>query len=283
MAVPTPRVYGTGLARTRDVPILLCGHHKVGTNLLLKVVKSLAAEFDWSFRVVAGRVETPPTDADVVVLLHSLVNLDSITMPYTGAHFIRDPRDVIVSGYLYHRRCTEPWCTNELVYPSRPIRFPKVPFLLEHRPEAWKEQYLNSLGGKSYQENLRGLNQRDGLLFEMHNYGRWTIEGMLDWDYSRPGIVEVRFETLMSEFDATFKSLFEHFGLSGEEISKALEIAAKEDLSRMTEEEIQEIEHVSSSQTTRWREFFEDVHKETFKQLFGDALVRLGYEDSNDW
>ena len=26
---------------------------------------------------------------------------------------IRDPREIIISGYLYHKRCTEIWCINK--------------------------------------------------------------------------------------------------------------------------------------------------------------------------
>jgi hypothetical protein len=43
----------------------------------------------------------------------------------------------------------------------------------------------------------------------------WTIESMLNWNYSLPNMLEVRFETVMSEFDATFQKLFESFGFSG--------------------------------------------------------------------
>ncbi len=106
---------------------------------------------------------------------------------------------------------------------------------------------------------------------------------MLSWDYSRRNMLEVRFETVMSEFDATFKKLFESFGFSAQELSKASRIAAKEDLGRMTDKQTQAMEHVSSRGTTKWKKYFGEVHKETFKHRFGDALVRLGYETSNDW
>jgi hypothetical protein len=283
MSTPAARVFGKGTNRKRDVPIFICCYHKVGTVLLGKVVQSLCLDFGWSFRLVAGRIDTPPTDADVVVFLHSLVNLDSVGIPYTGAHFIRDPRDVIVSGYLYHLRCDEKWCTNKNLEPISPIRFPQVPYSQEQRSEEWKKQYLRSLRGRSYQETLRSLDECDGLLFEMCNYGRWTIESMLNWNYSLPNMLEVRFETVMSEFDVTFKKLFESFGLAGRELSKALRIVAKEDLGRMTDEQLAAMDHVSSGGTTKWQKYFGEVHKEAFKHRFGDALVRLGYEASNDW
>jgi len=87
----------------------------------------------------------------------------------------------------------------------------------------------------------------------------------------------------VSQFDATFRTLFESFGLSAQQTSAALHIATKYDLTRMTDDQIRASDHVSSRDTTKWRKYFREVHKETFKRRFGDALVRLGYETSNDW
>ncbi|MBL28160.1 MAG: hypothetical protein CMM50_11505 [Rhodospirillaceae bacterium] len=38
-----------------------------------------------------------------------------------------------------------------------------------------------------------------------------------------------------------------------------------------------------SGQIGRWREAFTDRHRALVKQLAGDAIVRLGYEESDDW
>lgn len=38
-----------------------------------------------------------------------------------------------------------------------------------------------------------------------------------------------------------------------------------------------------SGKTGDWREHFTEEHKELFKDVTGDLLVRLGYEKDNDW
>ena len=38
-----------------------------------------------------------------------------------------------------------------------------------------------------------------------------------------------------------------------------------------------------SGKTGGWREYFKDEHKQLFKDVAGNLLVELGYEDSNDW
>jgi hypothetical protein len=266
-----------------DMPIYLFCYHKVGTTLLTKTWQRLCTAFGWRFREVFGQCERIPTDADVVLFAHSLVDLRSAPGPYVGAHWVRDPRDVIVSGYLYHRRCSEPWCLNTDFSTRPPIVYPRVPASQQHRPESWKAAYLASLGKRSYQQNLLQRSQREGLLFEMDHYGAWTIESMMSWDYGNTRIAEVRFEAAMSDYDGTFRALFERFGFSARQVQWALRLIAAEDLSRMTDRQLSANRHITSRQTTRWRAYFDDCLKRAFKERFGDALVRLGYETSEDW
>jgi len=38
-----------------------------------------------------------------------------------------------------------------------------------------------------------------------------------------------------------------------------------------------------SGKTGGWTQHFTDEHKELFKDVAGDLLVRLGYEPGNEW
>jgi hypothetical protein len=87
----------------------------------------------------------------------------------------------------------------------------------------------------------------------------------------------------MRDFDKTFLRLFKHFGFSDTQISEAIKIARKEDLSRMSHKQLRSRLHISSKQTTKWKRYFKDFHKDDFKRRFGDALIQLGYEVSNRW
>lgn len=267
----------------RDIPIYLFCYHKVGTVLLAKVFRNLCAENGWTFERIFGKCEQIPRNSDVVLFTHSLIDLDLLDKPYVGVHLIRDPRDVIVSGYLYHKRCKEEWCFNSNFDLSVPILYPRVPYSQEHRPEAWKTEYLKSLRGKSYQQTLNDLTESEGLLFEMNHYGAWTIESMLDWNYENQNVEEIRFEELMNDFDQTFRRMFEYCGFSAVQVEQGLQIAAREDLNRLNDDELERNTHISSRQTTKWHKYFTAVHQEAFKERFGDALVRLGYKTEQDW
>jgi hypothetical protein len=164
-----------------------------------------------------------------------------------------------------------------------PITFPKVPLSQQHRPEKWKIAYIKSLGGRSYRANLVARSRHEGLLFEMNNYGRWTIESMGSWDYNNKNILELKFESLMAKYDETLERIFSHFGFSDKTIRSCLKVAAKHDINRMSEETIQNNGHIASRKTTKWMTYFDEALKEEFKDTFGDVLVKLGYEENNDW
>jgi hypothetical protein len=262
-----------------NLPIYLFCHHKGGTVLLLKVFRKLCDEFDWSLEQIVGQCRTVPPNVEVVLLMHSQIDFDAIHIPpFVGVHLRRDPRDVIVSGYLYHRRCSEPWCINTDLDFTSPIVFPRVPYSQEHRSESWKRDYLKSLKGQSYQQILLDLNQEDGLLFEMDHYGSWTIEDMLNWNYEIDNILEVKFEEIMSMYDISFLRILEHCGFSGQPLQKAVQISFDEDLNRMSDDELENNAHIVSRETGKWEKYFTPTLETAFSDRFGDALVRLGYE-----
>jgi len=230
-----------------------------------------------------GKQTEIPNDSDVILFGHSLIDIDALKTSFIGVHFIRDPRDIIVSGYLYHSRTTEKWCINTDFSLEPPILSPKVPYSQQYRSEGWKINYLKSLGGKSYQQNLLNLSQSDGLLFEMNNYGAWTLESMQQWHYNRGNILEVRFESLMNDFDTVFQVIFEYLGFSKSQIRTALSIVARHDLKRKTDKQIQAMKHVSFRETSKWQSFFKEKHKNEFRSKFGNILIDLEYEKTNEW
>lgn len=264
--------------RRRQVPIYLFCHHKVATVLLTQVFRDLCARFGWRFERVLGR-RAVPDGADIVLFMHSGADPAVLPGPFVGAHFIRDPRDVIVSGFLFHRRCDEGWCVNTDFDDTSPIGFPQVPYSQEHRPESWKREYLAQLGGRSYQQNLRERSDAEALSFEMARYGGWTTEDMLAWNYQHPAIAEFRYEELMAGYDAGFERLFRHCGLDAGQLATALSLAAAHDLSRKTDAQIRSNRHVSSREASKWRKFFQPVHEQEFADRFGDAVSRLGYAE----
>lgn len=267
-----------------DAPLVISCHHKSGSTLMHTVFRKVCAEFgwrlQWNFKTTPARL---PRDVDVLVLGHGQIDLGQMESPYRGAHVIRDPRDVVVSGYQYHLYTDEDWCVNEDFDETAPINAPQIPFWIEERGEAEKREFLRSLGGRSYQENLKARSEAEGILFEISGYSAWTIDQMRAWDYDDPDVVELKFEDVLGDFDAEMRRMFVGLGLTGRWLERAVEIAATEDLGRMDRERLETDPHIQSRGSSRWERFFTDEHKAAFKERFGDAVVKLGYAESNDW
>lgn len=233
-----------------------CAHHKVGTVWFTQVLRAVAREWGLSFAKVA--LPTDPDDADALLYPHA-DRFDRKRFerePFRGSHMVRDPRDVIVSAYFYHR-----WT-----------------------PEAWAQTPRDEHGGLSYQEYLNSLPQEEGLLAEIR-YNKTTRQ-MAAWDYEQPEFLELRYENVLGDEHDTFLRIFHHYGFTDAAATKAADIATRFNFDKVTKRRVGEVKagaHLRSGKPGEWRELFGEAHRALFLDLHGDALVRLGYEDTDDW
>src|SRR5262249_21912920 len=165
----------------------------------------------------------------IITFGHSLIDFDLSTIPHKGVRLIRDPRDIWLSGYLYHQRCKERWCTNECFDLTPPILPPRIPYSQHHRSAEWKRTYLVGLNGLSYQRNLIWKERDSGLDFERNRYTDWTIEAMLAWKPD-PDTIDVKMEVFMADFDGTLTLMLQHFGIREADIPVIVAALASEDI-----------------------------------------------------
>ena len=195
-----------------------------------------------------------PAGTDIFFQNHSLIDLKSLDKPYRGIHLIRDPRDVIISGCLYHQKAEEPWL---------------------HQPR-------QLLGGLTYQQKINSLETlEEQIFFEMENAGKRTIEEMIAWDYGQPDFIEVKYEDLIEDQDLTlFHQIFSFLGFPGKTLPSLLAIAYQNSLFSGN---LSKSLHIRSGKKEQWKDYFNQKHKERFTALFGDALIQLGYEEDQSW
>ena len=256
-------------------------YHKTGTVLLEHIMRTVAGRLGLTIALHYGLVEKIEPAADIVLLPHSLVGPDFAGRPFRAIRVVRDPRDIWVSGYLYHRRCREDWCTNVDFDPSPPILHPRVDFSLQHYPESWKRAYLAGLGGKSYQRNLLERDQQAGLAFELAGFTGCTLEAMRSWQLATPDLLLVQLEAMTRDFDGAFAAIFEHLGFGDDEGAQAVELARPHDVARMSDQAVAQNRHIHSRTISRWREFLSAAQIDEFERRYGDVIVNLGYRLRN--
>jgi hypothetical protein len=173
----------------------------------------------------------------------------------TGAgrvnYFIyRDPRDLLVS---------------------------QVFFATDMHEEHGMHDFYNSL--PDFDERLKvaitGID-RDGL--KMVSV-KQRYEGVFQW-LGQKNVMCIRFEDLINNRDATLMSMLDEVEKAGYKIPTPREKA----LSVLVEAIQPKKSHTfRSGKTGGWVNHFTDEHKTLFKEVAGDLLVQLGYEENSDW
>jgi len=239
--------------RAPRVTLVHCAHHKVGTVWWGNILRTMAERCGVQYAQIASGDE--PIAAEVCLFEHSR-HFDRASFagrPFRGTHMIRDPRDVVVSGYFYHLWTTERWA---------------------NLPDA-------RYGGRSYREELNRRDRHDGLMLEIERVtlGQLLRE-MLTWDYAQPEFLELRYEDVIANEAAWFDRAFRHFGLTGRDVDRGLDIVAEMSFSHVAGRTVGEVgttSHLRSGRPGEWREHLDAAHLERWQELAGGAVAQLGY------
>jgi hypothetical protein len=257
--------------------LLVFSYHKSGTSLFLHVMTKVSDRLGLTLANHYGLVDRLGLEPDVILLPHSVLRAP-LDRPYRAIRLIRDPRDIWVSGYLYHLRCDEGWCRNTDLDPTPPIGWPQVDYSVAHWPEDWKRRYLERLNGQSYQQNLASRSLADGLDFELDGYTGCTMATMRQWKLNGADTLDVRLEVLMADFDGEMLRIFDHFGFTAAQSQAALEVARSEDVRRMDEAAMGARPQIYSRTLSKWRDILPAAQIARFEARHGDLIRELGYE-----
>lgn len=174
------------------------------------------------------------------------------------SRFVRDPRDLIVSGYYYHKRGAEEWT--------------KVP---SPTTDDWKVVNGNvpeGIGGKSYYEYLNSVDEVTGMLAEL-SFRKHHLESMLAWPESSQILVQ-RYEDILGNEEYAFDRIAEHFRVGWPRRLAIRALARHYRAGRRSNDP-----HIRSVVSKQWVEKMpEQVHHE-FLNSYSDILDRYQYTD----
>jgi hypothetical protein len=178
-------------------------------------------------------------------------NVSFLTQSGRANYFIyRDPRDLLVS---------------------------QVFFATDMREEHGMHDFYKSLPdfGERLKIAITGID-RDGLYMVSV---KQRYEGVFQW-LAQPNIMCVRFEDLVNNLDATLNAMLDEVEKTGYRIPTPRAQA----LSALVDAIQPKKSHTfRSGKTGGWTQYFSDEHKSLFKDVAGDLLARLGYEQNNNW
>jgi hypothetical protein len=175
------------------------------------------------------------------------------------SRFIRDPRDLVVSGYFYHLRGTEPWL--EIEAPTESDWY----FANGRIPVGLRAS------GSSFVDYLRSLPEEEGLLAELE-FREMHLESMAHWPAAHADIATFRYEDIIGNERAVFLELFNFYGLSPLERRLGMFFANRYSIGNRRSDP-----HVRNPASGQWRKHFTPRVRRAFTAKYAGLVAQLGY------
>ncbi len=185
------------------------------------------------------------------------VDIGRLGEDFRIVRFVRDPRDLIVSGYFYHLRGAEPWFRM-------------------HSPT---RQYWNAINGnipdgispgESYSDYLQSLGIEDGLIAEIQ-FRKHHLESLRHWSINEK-IKVFKYETIIGREAETFREIFDFYQLSKLEKAAGAWLA-----DRFSMKNRQEDRHLRDPRPGQWQQHFTQRVQTYFDDRYADLILKLDY------
>lgn len=241
-----------------------CGYHKCLTMYFRRVSKKTAVcdnPFSGQYRHFFHRLDEFYRDCasyNISSVSGHCLDLERFS-DIRAVHIIRDPRDMIVSGYYYHKRAGEPWCNYvnptdddwSIVNASVPKALP---------------------GETSFADYLNNVSLEEGLAAEFE-FRQKHFASMMAWPTDDPRVMTVRYEDILGNEAETFRRIYNFYGLSFHTKFFAGMYANRYSL----KSERRLASHIRNPKKGQWRDLFTPELTGEFNERFGDLLAKYGY------
>lgn len=244
--------------------LIHCSYHKCLTVYYGRVMRGLFNKvLRWSggYRHFNSNVEEFYRGSDrfrLASVNNHAIDLGRLT-PFRMTRFLRDPRDLVVSGYFYHKRGAEEWAREP-----------------NPTDEAWR--LVNGLvprgmkgSGLSFAAYLESIPEEDGLLAELE-FRRAHFDSMAAWPHEHPDVLVQRYEDVLGDEKQAFARIFEHYGLSELERTVGGFFVRRHALKKRPSDP-----HVRNPSSGQWRKRFTPRVREAFEAQHPGLIQKLGY------
>jgi hypothetical protein len=242
--------------------LLHCGYHKCLTVFSARCFTDVLGDRFHDFHGDSDHFHAEHSRYVVSAVTDVKPNLSRLD-EWRVSRFIRDPRDLLVSGYFYHRKGVEPW-TNEV--PTN--------------PPGWRLRLQMAglvLPGESFAAALQRLDQEDGLIAEML-FRQPTFRNMNRWP-NDPRVRVWKYEEILGHEVETMDAVAEHYGWTeGEDMERRQLLRERAEFWRAGDGRLSWDSHVRNPQSGQWRNEFTPKVRAAFVALCGDLPQHLGYE-----
>ena len=251
-------------------PIFGNSKPKSGSHLLLQILNGFTQIMPYRY-VEADPIRTINKDGGRRTADRVAADLRKVPQGVIGWGYVEaSPENVAV--------LCQPNRVNYFIYRDpRDMLVSQVFFATDMHEEHGMHEYYKSLPDFGARLNIAitGI-ERDGL--KMVSV-KQRYEGVFQW-LDQKHVKCLRFEDLINHRDVTLNAMLDEVEKTGYKIPTPRERS----LAVLVDAIQPKKSHTfRSGKTGGWKQHFTDEHKKLFKEVAGDLLVRLGYEQNNDW
>jgi hypothetical protein len=256
---------------TVDLPTLLgISFPKSGTHLLDQILLGFSHVAPYAKRVHSFYAEYEGESGKKREPQQALAWLDSLqSNDVASAHLFAQPEAVT-------RVCSPKFIPYFIFRDPRDVVVSHVFYVTEMESRHVHHAYYQTLS--NFDERLKvSILGRQDTNIEFPNIAD-RFAPYLDW-LNHKEVFSIHFEDLINNRIETLTNIMNHFlgkvplHTSRDWILSSLEFAINPNKSPT----------FRSGKTGEWKKYFKDEHKRIFKEVAGDLLVRLGYENDNNW
>lgn len=264
------------------------GHARSASTWITWIVERLCSRMGQHYGTFYGRILDRYETVDNFIeqknldfLLFPEGNIEkanSISRDYRGFHVIRDPRDMLVSGYFYFKK--------------------------GHSTEGNPRM-------DEFQAEVANLNG-EGLMLKTLEFFRPYFNNLRTWEYDNPNILEIKYESLILDPVNQFKLIFDHLGLlTNTPCPSQLQVFVNRIYNRgyipfsfryekFCEKEIQGVvnrydfqkmskldkkrkagtPHYRKGKARVWQDHLSEEMLKVFNEMYPDLLIKTGYASS---
>jgi hypothetical protein len=187
---------------------------------------------------------------DVCLISNGDASKDILDPTSKGVHVFRDPRDILISAYFSHKN--------------------------SHSVEGWPELV-------EHRKKLNNSSLKDGLELEMEFCeGFYNI--LRSWNLNEKNVIQMRMEDITKDI-TELKRVFKFFGWQkalGDSESIWEQFSFKNLSGGRKQGQEDSNHHWRKGVSGDWVNYFDDI-KDTFKEKYGDIVIKYGYEQNNNW
>lgn len=260
------------IARRFSRPVRVhCGYHKCLTMFSRKVYKRASIVHSATHGLLPGhasrfrhfyhRLDAFYDNADRYGICSlsghalDLANFEDIRV----VRFIRDPRDLIISSYFYHKRGAERW--SQLANPC------DLDWMVV------RGCVPQGIGpNQSLMSYLNDSSLEEGLLAEIE-FRKYHLQSMMDWPLEDERVRLYRYEDILGREPEVFAEIADFYQLPPLSKSAARHFADKYRAGKALVKK----DHIRNAKSQQWRDLFSPAVKEKFNQMYADLLHRYQY------